>query len=152
MSCWEMYSAQERRELLNLTTVFSTPGKKKERYNGSSKAKAVVETHPDVFDLESTFIAIITRVWNYTPQSRMSRLVKKGQFFFLALLNKSDDSYCGHTQLRPKPKLHVFFYPNQSRQEWECGFSLRWQKWTRESQGIWEEEDNPAAAYLHLQM
>lgn len=124
-----MYSAQEWRGLLDLTNVFSTP--KKERYYGPSKAKAVIETHPNVFDLEFIFITIITRLWNYIHTSMSNVRTGKKKAMFSALLNKSDDPYCDHTQLRPKLQL----YPNQPVAEsrvW-LGFSLRWQKWTRES-------------------
>lgn len=45
------------------------------------QAKAVIETHPNVFDLKSMFTTIITRLWNYTPRGQMSGLIKKINVF-----------------------------------------------------------------------
>lgn len=46
-----------------------------------SKAKAAIKTHPNVFDLETLLMTVITRLWNHTPQRRMSGLVKKNDEF-----------------------------------------------------------------------
>ena len=70
----------------------------KERYYGSSKAKAVAETYPDVFDLESMIIS------KQTQECGITHLNVDCQNWFIktmfsALLNKSDDPYCGHREL-----------------------------------------------------
>ena len=98
-----------------------------------AKQKAVVNTHPNVFDLESAFITVINHknLELHTSTSNV-RTGKKKETLFSALLNKSDDPYCGHTQLWPKPQLAIFTRISP-RQKWKRGFSLRWQKWTRES-------------------
>lgn len=97
------------------------------------QAKAVIETHPNVFDLKSMFTTIITRLWNYTPRGQMSGLIKKINVFSSLSLEQKwrslTDTYCGHTQLWPKPQLPI--WPRISpRQKGERGYSLRWQKWT----------------------
>lgn len=92
-----------------MSNAFSAQKKKRDDAVAQAKNRCRLRAHPNVFDLEFTFIITITRLWNYTPQGLVSGLEKKDQDFIL--LGESDDAYSGHTELRPKQRLDL--YPSQ---------------------------------------
>ena len=73
---------------------------------------AVLETHPNVFDLECMFYHNNHKTLELHTSMSNVRTGKKKKAMVSALLNnKSDDPYCDHTQLRPKLRL----YPNSNK-------------------------------------